>query len=211
LAVGAGDLRRHLLEELLPLWCDRGVDRERGGFHPTLTLELRPGPEEFKRLVATARQIYAFSHAALLGAPDWALVTAHHGLEFMTGKFWDPRNEGWFLTTDLTGKPLDRRKDSYAHAFVLFAMAYYYQASQDAEALRIASRTLDLMEHYLGDPVHGGFLEGATESWQPIVEPRRQLSGARAGHGPAFSRPFPGCAARLSGGVLHRRLEAASG
>jgi mannose/cellobiose epimerase-like protein (N-acyl-D-glucosamine 2-epimerase family) len=174
LAIRTIDLRRHLLEELLPLWCEHGVDRERGGFHPKLTLGLRPGDDDFKRLVATARQIYAFSHAALLGAPGWALATAHHGLEFMNDSFWDGRHEGWFLTTDLEGSPLDRRKDTYAHAFVLFAMAYYFRATGDGEALRIAERTVNLLEHHLADAVNGGFFEGATESWEPVSEPRRQ-------------------------------------
>ena len=168
------ELRKHLLEEFLPLWSEHGVDRERGGFHPELTRELRPGPRDFKRLVSQARQVYAFSHAALLGAPSWALATAQHGLEFMNEKFWDARHGGWFFTTDLAGQPLDRRKDSYAHAFVLFAMAYYYRAAEDEEALRIAERTLDLLEEHLSDPEHGGFLEGATERWEPISEPRRQ-------------------------------------
>ena len=170
----SAELRRHLLEELLPLWHEHGVDRERGGFHPELGPDLHPGPCDFKRLVSQARQVYAFSHAALLGAPAWARATAEHGLEFISDRFWDARYGGYFLTTDLGGEPLDRRKDSYAHAFVLFALAYYYQATRDAEALRIAARTLDLLEEHLADPAHGGFRESASERWEPLSAVRRQ-------------------------------------
>ncbi len=173
-ALGPAELQHHLLEEILPLWCEHGVDRVRGGFHPKLTLDLKPGPDTYKRLVSTTRQIYAFSHAALLGAPAWALETAAHGLEFLRDKFWDTRNEGWFLTTTLDGEPLDRRKDSYAHAFVLFALAYYYRASEDSEALRVAEHTLELLEAHLLDREHGGFLEATNESWEPLAQPRRQ-------------------------------------
>jgi len=173
LSIRSAELRKHLLEELLPLWFEHGVDRERGGFHPELTRELRPGPRDFKRLVSQTRQIYAFSQAALLGAPAWSLEAAAHGVEFLQEKFWDPRYEGWYLTTELAGQPRDRRKDSYAHAFVLFAMAFYHRASGDSEALRIAERTLDLLERHLADPEYGGFLEGASESWQPVSEVRR--------------------------------------
>lgn len=171
---GPEDLRRHLIDELLPLWHEHGVDRSHGGFHPRLTLELRPGPDRFKRLVATTRQIYVFSHAALLGAPGWALETARWGLEFLEDRFRDPRYGGYFLTTDLEGRPLDRRKDTYAHAFVLFAMAFYRRASGDSEALRIAAETLDLLESRLHDAQRGGFLEGASERWEAVDEPRRQ-------------------------------------
>ncbi len=170
----AAELKQHLLEELLPLWYEHGIDRERGGFHPQLGRDLRPGPRDYKRLVSQTRQIYAFSHAALLGAPAWAREAATHGLEFLNDRLWDARHGGFFLTSELDGQPRDRRKDSYAHAFVLFAMAYYYRATQDTEALRIAARTLDLLEAHLADPVHGGFLEGASESWQPQSAIRRQ-------------------------------------
>jgi len=168
------ELRTHLLQELLPLWYEHGVDRERGGFHPVLKPDLQPGPRDYKRLVSQSRQVYVFSHAALLGAPAWARATARHGLDFIMERFWDARHGGFFLTTELSGEPRDRRKDSYAHAFVLFAMAYYYEASQDSEALRIASGTLDLLERHLADPVHGGFREVASERWEPLSEVRRQ-------------------------------------
>ncbi len=130
--------------------------------------------DSFKRLVVQARQVYAFSHASILGAGDWALDTATHGLEFMLDKFWDPVHGGWFFTTRLDGAPLDPRKDTYAHAFVLFALAYNARASGEREPLHWATRTLDLMEDRLEDTTHGGFFEAASPSWELLSEPRRQ-------------------------------------
>ena len=153
----------HAIEELAPLVDDDGLQEW-----------WSPWRRAWRPLRGILHAGYTFSHAALIGAPPWALGVARHGLDFMTTRFWDDAHGGWFLTTELDGAPRDRRKDSYAHAFVLFSMAYYFRASGDPEALKIAWRTLDLMEAHLQDRRHGGFLEGASERWEPVSEPRRQ-------------------------------------
>ena len=56
-----------MFESALPLWGDAGLDRKRGGFLEELGLDGRPTAASFKRTRVTARQIYAFSHASLLG------------------------------------------------------------------------------------------------------------------------------------------------
>ncbi|UCE84884.1 MAG: AGE family epimerase/isomerase [Deltaproteobacteria bacterium] len=172
LDVSRDALRRRLLEGFLPLWRDRGVDRARGGFHNRLDARLAPGPDDSKRLVVHARLVYAFSQAARLGAPDWARDTARHGLAFLREKFRDARHGGYFHRTDLAGAPLDRRKDLYDHAFVLFALAHHARASGDGEALREAATVLDLLEAHLSAPE--GFFEAATEQWKPVAATRRQ-------------------------------------
>jgi mannose/cellobiose epimerase-like protein (N-acyl-D-glucosamine 2-epimerase family) len=165
-------LRRCLIDEFLPLWRDRGVDRRCGGFHNRLDARLAPVPDDSKRLVVHARLVYAFSHAALLGAPEWALETARHGLTFVRERFRDAQRGGYYHRTTLDGAPLDRHKDLYDHAFVLFALAYYARASGDPEALREAASVLDLLEAHLA--ANEGFLEGATEDWKPLDGRRRQ-------------------------------------
>lgn len=169
----AAELRRHLLEELLPLWRERGVDLEHGGFHERLTLERRPAPVPFKRLVVQARQVYAFSWAAGAGA-GWARATAEHGVEILRERYWDPRHGGFFATTSREGSPLDRRKDAYAHAFAMFALAHYHRATGDREALALAARTHELLERKLGDPRHGGLFDTGAEDWTPDRSLRRQ-------------------------------------
>lgn len=166
-------LRRHLVEELLPFWRAHGVDHARGGFYNAPARDSPPA-EDLKRLRVQARQIWAFSQAAQLGAPAWALATAEEGLGALRRDFWDARHGGWYTSTTLEGAPRDRTKHLYDHAFVLFALAGYSRASGDAEALDLAARTLELLEARLADPVHGGFFECATEDWQPDTRVRRQ-------------------------------------
>jgi mannose-6-phosphate isomerase len=167
-------LRAHLLDELLPLWERRGLDRARGGYWNRLGPTLEPTPDGFKRLLVHTRQIYAFSRAVELGGGDWAAVAAAHGLEFLTRRFWDARHGGWFTTTSDAGEPLDRRKDLYGHAFAIFALAEHHRITREAESLRLARETMSLVRERLRDAKDGGYFEGASEDWQVAMEPRRQ-------------------------------------
>jgi mannose/cellobiose epimerase-like protein (N-acyl-D-glucosamine 2-epimerase family) len=167
-------LHAHLVDELLPLWARHGLDRTRGGYWNRLGPELAPLADGHKRLLVHARQIFAFTRVAELGAGPWAHDAAAHGLEFLLERFWDPRNGGWFTTTDDAGAPLDRHKDLYGHAFAIFALAHHHRASAEPESLRLALATLELLRERLRDPVSGGFFEGASEDWQPLSGPRRQ-------------------------------------
>src|SRR3546814_21110627 len=96
---------------MLPFWADVGVDGADGGFVERLTLPGAPADDDYKRIVVQARQIYAFSHAHVLGAGDYALAAAQNGYRFMTGHGWDADHGGWCFSVRRDGASLDRRKD----------------------------------------------------------------------------------------------------
>lgn len=167
-------LRRHLLDELLPYWAERGVDRMHGGFHGRLGPDGRPLPDPAKRLLVQARQVYAFSEAARLGA-SWALEIAAHGVAFLEEAFLDAERGGWRHTVTPRGEPLDSRRDAYGHAFVVFAFASFYAATGERRALAHAHATIESVQRHLRDRVHGGYHEAGDERWRPLAEgPRRQ-------------------------------------
>jgi mannose/cellobiose epimerase-like protein (N-acyl-D-glucosamine 2-epimerase family) len=166
-------LRAHLLEELLPLWNTRGWDARHGGFHSRLDHELAPVRDPYKRLLVQARQLFVFSSASLAGAPPWASERAHATFDHLRRVHWDPRFGGWYFTATPEGAPLDRRKDTYAHAFVLLALAAYAGVDPSGPALELAHATTDLLERHLADAKAGGFHEAAREDWEPLVETRR--------------------------------------
>jgi mannose/cellobiose epimerase-like protein (N-acyl-D-glucosamine 2-epimerase family) len=166
-------VRAHLLEQLLPLWARHGLDRRAGGCWNRLDLELAPMPDGFKRLVVHARQVYAFARGVELGAGDWAREAVAHALGFMVRRFRDERHGGWFFTTSDSGEPLDRRKDLYAHAFALFALAEHYRVLGQRESLELAHETLGVLRARLRDP-RGGFVESAAEDFVPNPGPRLQ-------------------------------------
>ena len=167
-------LRRHLLEELLPYWAERGADRAHGGFWNRLDGAGLPLAEDHKRLLVQLRLVYAFSEGARLGAP-WALELAAHGVAFLERGYRDARHGGWFFSATPEGAPLDRRKDFYVHAFAVFAFAAYYAASGERSALARAEETVAFVRERLRDSAHGGYFEGADEAGVPLRDaPRRQ-------------------------------------
>ncbi len=167
-------LRDHLTQRLLPLWDRFGWDATHGGFHSRLDPRLQPVPDGFKRLTVQMRQLYVYSLAALASPDDpiagpRADATFRHAL----ARFWDSEHGGWFFTTTPQGKPLDRTKDTYSHAFAILGLTHYHHLRPEAGALELAIRTLDLMDRYLRDSRYGGFLEATSNTWAPQSRVRR--------------------------------------
>ncbi len=160
----AQGITRYLVEGLLPLWAGPGRDAARGGFHERLNAERRPLPLDYCRLTVCGRQLFVFSRAAGLGAPPEIQRVAHRIYEEMTERFWDRRHGGWLFKTDLAGQPLDPQKDLYAHAFVLFGLAHYYDCYRRPEALALARSTSDLLKRHLLLP-SGWFASSAGADW----------------------------------------------
>ncbi len=148
--------RAWLFDDALPFWAEVGVDRTRGGFHEALDLSGRPLPGGFRRLRVACRQIYAFSHGALLG---WApgLPLARAGFAWLVEKGWQGADRGWARRLTPEGEVCDGTPDLYDHAFVLFALAWLYRAGGDPEALTWAHRTLDFIERHLRHPSGRGY------------------------------------------------------
>ena len=157
---------------LLPLCRDRFVDPVNGGFHEQLQPDGSNAGIGSKRLMVQCRQLYVLAHAAELGDPSGA-AAARRGYDFVRRAYADPVNGGWFFRATPEGEPTDRTKDTYTHAFVLFALAYVHRAFALPGALDLANVTYATMQERLAAP-GGGFWDAATEDWQPNRGTRRQ-------------------------------------
>ena len=164
----ASAARVWLGESGLPLWGTAGVD-ESGAFHERLKFDGRPDLDSPRRMRVQARQLYVFSEAAVRGWWDGARVVADRGFEAFVRDCWARDGQPGFLHTLTPGKaPLDLKRDTYDHAFGLFALAWYYKLTRAPQALALALQVLDLLDHELADPASGGFLES-----RPAALPRR--------------------------------------
>src|SRR5206468_2252430 len=84
-----------------------------------------------------ARLTYVFSHAYLLSHDPAYREAARHGLAFLMRASRAP-DGGWFRAVSVDGATLDNTRDAYDHAFVLFALAWYFRATGDASAIQLA-------------------------------------------------------------------------
>lgn len=164
-------LRRRIFRDTLPVWLERGTDPSRG-FHERLDLSLRPVTAQGKRTLAQARQVYVYSHAAMLGAVEGAEAAATAGLDFLLAFCRHP-DGGWRHRVAADGTPLDDSRNLYDQAFAIFAMAWHHRACRDPRALPAAEATLAFLDATLRHP-SGGYREGLDAAGAPQTGLRRQ-------------------------------------
>jgi mannose-6-phosphate isomerase len=146
-------------------WAGPGWDAARGGFHDRLAADLTPAGGAHRRLHLCARQLYILCRAPSLTGETAPAGLAQAVFRILAERFHDPIQGGFFFTLDLDGAPLDRRKDLYGHAFVLFALATYHDISGDPAALALASATQSVLRRHLA--MSGGwFASSADEDWR---------------------------------------------
>jgi mannose/cellobiose epimerase-like protein (N-acyl-D-glucosamine 2-epimerase family) len=156
---------RDFLRATVRNWTGPGWDAARQGFHERLTAELTPAPGfAHRRLHLCARQLYVLARApAVVGAEVPAGLT-QAVFETLVRRFRDPVHGGFFARLDLDGAPLDRRKDLYGLAFVLFGLAAYRAATGDDTARDVARQTLQEIQQHMA--VAGGWFAAITdEDW----------------------------------------------
>ena len=166
------DFRGFLLDEIFPFW-ERSVDREYGGFITDLDRHGNRQGNGDKHLVMQTRMIYSFSLGYRLTAKQDYLSHARQGVEFFRRHFRDERYGGWFRTTDRSGQSIDRDKWPYGIAFAVYALADYYRASGDREALQLAVETFDLHWARCWDHQRGGIYWNLREDWSPADPTKR--------------------------------------
>lgn len=150
------EIRAWMFQDALPLWGTAGVDHKHGGFLEELSLDGRETDVAFKRTRALARQIYVFSHAAVLGWEEGRALS-QRGYEYLIEKAWLGADRGWAKRLTRDGDLLDASPDLYDIAFVLFALAWRHRLTGDEEPLRYAHQTLDFVQTYLRHESGEGF------------------------------------------------------
>jgi mannose/cellobiose epimerase-like protein (N-acyl-D-glucosamine 2-epimerase family) len=168
-------IRDWIFRDALPLWAANGVDREFGGFLEELSPEGGVTACDFKRVRVQCRQIYSFSHAAMLGwAPGDAL--AKLGCDYLVAHA-RLSDGSWAKVLSRDGKVIDPTPDLYDLAFVIFAMAWRYRASGDVEALAHAHATLAFIQRSMRAP-NGGFVSKLPDDGVLLQNPHMHLTEA---------------------------------
>ncbi|NIE76840.1 N-acylglucosamine 2-epimerase [Pantoea sp. Ap-967] len=113
---------QHFADRIVPLWQGPGWNAEMALPYEALDAQHRPLPVQRYRAMACARQLYLFSsRIEQPGAAERAAAL----FRSLQKHFHDAEHGGWFYSIDANGQPLDRRKDLYTHAFIVFACAHY--------------------------------------------------------------------------------------
>jgi len=185
-----------MFDQALPFWAVHGIDGVNGGFVEQLTFDGRDAGVEFKRTRVTCRQVYVFSHAAVLG---WKAGNqlATPGIDVLVNKAWLGEEAGFARLLSPEGDVLDSAADLYDLAFVLFAFAWRHKAMKDTLSRDWLHRTLDFIETRMRHPGGLGFWhEMPPQGWR-LQNPHMHLTEACLAAHEATGESRFGDAARL--------------
>ncbi|SEJ54011.1 AGE family epimerase/isomerase [Pseudomonas sp. NFR16] len=176
------EVQQHFMRVVVPLWQGPGWNAEMALPFEALDAQHQPLPPQRYRAMACARQLFLFSsligHSAVPEAGERAAAL----FRSLQRHFHDAEHGGWFYSIDPQGAPLDRRKDLYTHAFIVFACAHYWGKVREplVESVLNAALTVIAERFADGDGLYESVL---AEDWSsldagPLQNPLMHLAEA---------------------------------
>ena len=182
----------HLTGDIIPFWAGLRDD-ENGGFYGLVDFNHKLDKKARKGCILNSRILWFFSSAKLLfeelsgnktDTGEYAenvklcMREAEHAYDFLKKAFLDKDNGGVFWAVTYDGKPADTLKHTYCHAFAIYALAAYFDASGDRTAFDLAMELADLIESRCTDEV--GYLEAFNRDFTPARNDELSENGVMA-------------------------------
>jgi mannose-6-phosphate isomerase len=140
-------LRNWLTDTALPLWRQAGFDAQSASFFERLSLSGQPVRGIPRRVMVQARQMYVFTKALKNGWLTGPSDFLEHALGSMLRNYHEADGQrGWAFSVSDSGKVVDDRRDFYAHAFLILALAEAYSMTGDRDCLRHIDEIILLLE-----------------------------------------------------------------
>lgn len=174
------EVERTLHENILRFWMERMVDEPRGGFLGRITGDGAADPDAPKGAILCGRILWAFAAAYRVTARPEYLRMAVRARDYLLDKFYDSGYGGvyWSLTAD--GASLDTKKQIYALGFAVYGLSELARAAGDERSLDYARRLYRSIEQHSFDPVHNGYFEAFTRTWEELGDMRLSEKDANA-------------------------------
>ncbi len=178
----AAEMKEHLKNGIIPFW-KKLRDDEFGGYYGWLSYDLELDKKAVKGCILNSRITWFFANAYTLskqlGEEDKSLLDeAKHGYEFLKNACIDKEFGGIYWSLNYDGTPEDTTKHTYNQAFCIYALASYYEASQDEEALDLAFELFHLIESKCTDDL--GYMEAFTRDFNPESNEKLSENGVLA-------------------------------
>lgn len=171
------EIKNHLLNDIIPFW-KRLRDKDYGGYYGEMDFDLNLHRKADKGCILNSRILWFFSNAYLTVKDEECLQYASHAYHFLKDAFLDKEYGGVYWSVTYDGKPRDDSKHSYNQAFAVYALASYYDASKDREALKLAYDLVDKIETSCRDDI--GYLEAFDRRFNPVDNEKLSENGVMA-------------------------------
>ncbi len=159
------ELNIELNSHILPYWINRMVDPVNKGFYGRIDGHNQVDPQAGKGSVLNARLMWTFSAAFNATHEEDYLNMANKAFDYCIKNFINRNKGGVYWLLDHTGKPLEKKNQIYALAFMIYGLSEYYRATGISQAEEESIELFHLIEKYSFDPVHNGYFEAFDENW----------------------------------------------
>jgi len=160
------EVTANLTQNLLPYWSSRMVDNVNGGFYGRININDQVFPDEDKGGILNARILWTYSSAYRVMKDTAYLRLATRAKDYILTHFIDKEYGGAYRSVTSKGSPADTRKQTYTMSFFIYAMAEYYRATGDKEALKTAQDLFGMFEKYALDNESNGYFEVFSRDWK---------------------------------------------
>lgn len=171
------EMEQHLKEKLIPFW--EGLrDEHFGGFYGYMDYDLKLNREAAKGVILNSRILWFFSNAFLVLGEARLLNYAEHAWKFLRDVCVDRKFGGVYWSMTFDGEVEDETKHTYNQAFAIYALASYFDASGDKQALQLAYELFDLIESRCRDEI--GYGEAYDREFHPASNEKLSENGVMA-------------------------------
>ena len=164
------DVTDVLEHNILPFW-DRLKDPA-GGFYGRVLGDGTLVGDAPRGAVLNARILWTYSALYRRFRRKEHLMAAVHAKEYFIEHFLDHKYGGVYWSLDARGKRLVDKAQLYAQSFGIYALAEFYAATGDDEALKGAVNIYHIVERHFADPVNGGYVEALGRDFKPLQDMR---------------------------------------
>ncbi len=171
------EIKSELENHIIPFWNNL-CDYEKGGFYGYMSSDLELDKNAEKGVILHSRILWFYSNCYLTLKREDCLEKAKHCFEFLK-KYCVDRDRGgvyWLMNAD--GSVSDSMKHTYCQAFFIYAMASYYDASKDKEALDLAMSVFETVETNCVDEV--AYLEAQSKEFELVENDALSENGLMA-------------------------------
>ncbi|MBN2274457.1 MAG: AGE family epimerase/isomerase [Bacteroidales bacterium] len=163
---------KDLLKNILPYWIKYVPDNQNGGFYGRITNDQVIDHTAEKGAILNARILYTFSSAYRIYRNELYKAMADRAFNYIIKHFIDNQYGGIYWSVDYLGQPSDTKKQFYAIAFGIYALAEYYRISLNERALQEALNLFGIIEEMAFDTVNNGYIEALSRDWKPLNDMR---------------------------------------
>ncbi len=163
---------RELHGNILSYWMKHGVEKDGRGFYGAVDLNNEPVSGANKTSVLNARILWTYAAAAKEYPGKGYEEMAHKAYRVVTEDFADKEYGGFYMELDSENQVASDIKHTYAQAFVIYSLSKYYEFNPTEEVMDRVQELFLFLDRKTKDPIHAGYLESFTRSWDIYEENR---------------------------------------